>query len=105
MSDLKPCPFCGCNEVTDSGKIECDLCLSTAPHGAQWNQRVVEDRLSAELAEVNGLFDEVSDWADNNIWGNDEDFNKGKFVPDHIHASKEETMLLVDILAKRKGGE
>ncbi len=39
MSDLKPCPFCGCEKIIppdDYGLPECDHCGAVA---AEWNTR------------------------------------------------------------------
>jgi len=55
MSELKPCPFCNCPEVTlrDDGEVHCDLCQSSTGFDKQWNLRPIEDAQAHELATAN----------------------------------------------------
>ena len=61
MSELKPCPFCGRAQLTDTDRGEtnpytggtqsraCDWCsVSTT----DWNNRPIEDALNAEIARL-----------------------------------------------------
>jgi len=61
MSELKPCPFCNCPEVTlrDDGEVHCDLCQSSTGFDKQWNLRPIEDAQAHELATANSKVDDL----------------------------------------------
>jgi hypothetical protein len=67
---LKPCPFCGCDAEEATNIISCSNCSCVIFFKDHWNQiREPEDmvvRLKAELAEANGLLDEIEEqWFNN----------------------------------------
>ncbi len=76
MSELKPCPFCGC-EPTSSDEfddevlfygctkdIDCPLYDAPFVNMANWNNRPIEDALNARIAELEGLVDKLIEIGD-----------------------------------------
>ncbi len=58
MSDLKPCPFCGSNDIDHL----CRTCgAAPGDTGAdRWNTRPIEDALAAKLARYRAAWKEMN---------------------------------------------
>lgn len=74
MSDLKPCPFCGCAEIylqpMDWCSCENEDCHTIGPSMGSaaeaieaWNTRPEEDRLRSEVAELVGALRVMTNYA------------------------------------------
>ena len=70
MSELKPCPFCGRQPYESGGYVSChtELCLANADYHepaigpiTDWNNRPIEDALTARIAELEAENDRLQD--------------------------------------------
>jgi len=56
MSELKPCPFCGSDNVKSEEPLDVIYCLDCGAEMAtdlgDWNTRPIEDELHARIAEL-----------------------------------------------------
>ena len=61
MSELKPCPFCGGTNICTEKGINlnyCDSCSAEA-NIEHWNNRPIEDALTARIAELEAVVDKL----------------------------------------------
>lgn len=57
--ELKPCPFCGNNDLfVRLGVVNCEFCIQNIK-SPKWNNRPIEDRLTAKLADANARVEEL----------------------------------------------
>ena len=68
MSELKPCPFCGSEDVVrlshnDRADIErcrnCNLSIIVPLGITMWNTRPIEDALNARITELKAVIDQL----------------------------------------------
>ena len=57
MSELKPCPFCGSNDIVYEEALSVTYCNDCGGEldegfGSDWNTRPIEDALNARIAEL-----------------------------------------------------
>src|SRR5690606_27939346 len=64
--ELRPCPFCGGTKICTEKGINlnyCDNC-SAESNVEHWNTRPIEDALTARIAELEALVDELKPYRD-----------------------------------------
>ena len=71
--ELKPCPFCGAmptklNSGYTCSTLGCALQENTVSAKA-WNNRPIEDALTARIAELEGFIDRLIEAGDDKGWG------------------------------------
>ena len=71
MINLKPCPFCGGNDIVYEEALSVTYCNDCGGEldegfGSDWNTRPIEDALTARIAELEAYIDqliEIGGWA------------------------------------------
>ena len=65
MINLKPCPFCGGNDIVYEEALSVTYCNDCGGEldegfGSDWNTRPIEDALNARIAELEGKIDQLT---------------------------------------------
>jgi len=59
MGELKPCPFCGCDEICHaSDEVFCESCFATICDTEHWNERTESEDLSIAKANIDKMITE-----------------------------------------------
>jgi len=75
MRELKPCPFCGCDDIFVDDSLAphhyiavCEMCGAGLDHIAAWNHRPIEDAIRAENERLTEALEKIGSHSCDNEW-------------------------------------